>query len=157
MSKIPTGIPTDLDFVRTVYLEYKDAYLGYGNTAINSRGHEFKIDVDLRRVASKLGTDIRVLAHLCWHINRKHGHRNENVDGLFCGPFYDQSVETGKAMVDMPYLASVLADLEHRDLIEVETLKIAKSAKNAAIGSVVAAVISVLVGLIQAWPSTNGR
>lgn len=130
-------IPTDLKILQAIYDRYYDTFRAYPD---GSRGRSSKIfvPIDVKEIAESLDVDADIVfGRLYYHLNERFSYKRDDGSRV---EFFALSAGDDRHCVNFPYLASVLADLQHQNRKYLITTVIAGF-------SLIIAIISILISI----------
>ncbi len=139
--------PTDLKILKRIYEKYYESFASYRDDD-GSRDSKIYVPIDIGQLGDEIGIDPDIIfGRLYYHLNRKYGYRND--DGSIVQLFVMKAGNDLKC-VHFPYVASVLADLQH------EHWKF-KIVTGVAISALIISLLSIYVSTRRPVPSEKTR
>lgn len=130
-------LPTDLQILNEIYKRYYDSFASYVRED-GSRSTKIYVPIDLQQISQNLKVDKDIIfGRLYYHFNKKY--RYQQDDGS-CVSFFALRCGEDIHCVNFPFMVSVLADLN-------DQASRYKTATRIAIGSLIVAVIAVLISM----------
>lgn len=128
-------LPTDRKILRCIYTMYQDSYPGPKTPAGHGANDPY-IPIDIAAIAARLSCVPELLfGRLYYHLDQKYRYRqdNEAIVSLF-------SLKVGEKRhaIHFPYLAAMLAGLEHEHRKQAWSLGIALFALVLSVASIIA-------------------